>query len=60
MNHSVTLVGYSDAEETPYWTIKNSWGTGWGNKGYMNIIKSMETGVDGVCGINLDSTGPTF
>lgn len=36
LDHSVTLVGFSD-ETSPYWVIKNSWGTGWGNKGFMKI-----------------------
>lgn len=28
VNHGVALVGYNS--ETDSWTIKNSWGTGWG------------------------------
>jgi C1A family cysteine protease len=38
LDHSVTLVGFSD-ESSPYWVIKNSWGTGWGWNGYMKIEK---------------------
>lgn len=30
--HCVTLVGYDDA--TQYFIVRNSWGTGWGDKGY--------------------------
>jgi hypothetical protein len=33
--HAVVLVGYNDIEE--YWIIKNSWGTNWGENGYMKI-----------------------
>jgi cathepsin L len=35
VNHGVTLVGWDDAKGA--WLIKNSWGTGWGESGYMWI-----------------------
>lgn len=35
VNHGVTLIGWDD--ERGAWLIKNSWGTGWGEKGYMWI-----------------------
>jgi C1A family cysteine protease len=34
-NHAVILVGWSDSGG--YWIMKNSWGTGWGENGYMRI-----------------------
>jgi hypothetical protein len=34
-NHAVILVGWDDAGG--YWIMKNSWGTGWGESGYMRI-----------------------
>lgn len=34
-NHGVVLVGWDDADAV--WILKNSWGTGWGNGGYMRI-----------------------
>jgi hypothetical protein len=34
-NHAVTLVGWDDTKQA--WLIKNSWGTGWGEGGYMWI-----------------------
>jgi len=42
-NHAVFLVGWT----TDAWIIKNSWGTDWGNAGYVNV--SMNTNYD--CGI---------
>jgi C1A family cysteine protease len=34
-NHAVVLVGWDDPGG--YWILKNSWGTGWGESGYMRI-----------------------
>ena len=35
INHAVTLVGWDDTKGA--WRIKNSWGTGWGESGFMWI-----------------------
>merc|ERR1712158_286336 len=36
INHAVLCAGYgADSAGTPYWTVKNSWGTGWGDNGYI-------------------------
>ncbi|XP_046647101.1 procathepsin L-like [Daphnia pulicaria] len=40
INHTVVIVGYgtttatSTVPATPYWIVRNSWGTGWGLSGY--------------------------
>ena len=54
LNHAVVAVGYTDE----YWILKNSWGSMWGEKGYLRIAYS-ETG-SGICGINLYELYPTF
>ncbi len=35
VNHAVVLTGWNDSGQ--YWHMKNSWGTGWGESGYMRI-----------------------
>jgi len=34
-NHQIILVGWDDADQ--YWILRNSWGPGWGDRGYMYI-----------------------
>merc|ERR1719216_604075 len=35
-NHAV-VVGWGTENSVPYWLIKNSWGTGYGDKGYVKV-----------------------
>ena len=53
INHAILIVGYgNDTDGTPFWTIKNTWGTNWGEYGYVRIQRDLEAGSPGVCGIN--------
>jgi C1A family cysteine protease len=38
--HPLLLVGYKDDSEGGYWIAKNSWGTNWGEKGYIKIRRA--------------------
>jgi Papain family cysteine protease/Cathepsin propeptide inhibitor domain (I29) len=55
LDHGVLVVGYDTTDSTPYWIVKNSWGTDWGLAGYIQIAI---TSGDGVCGINLEPSYP--
>jgi len=37
MNHCVQVVGYSSTQGQPYWIVRNSWNTDWGDNGYIWI-----------------------
>ena len=39
IDHAVQLVGYGTDSQTneDYWLVRNSWGTSWGEDGYMRI-----------------------
>ena len=54
LNHSVLLVGYGSDKNGDYYIMKNSWGTGWGDMGYMKIARNRQN----TCGIASDATVP--
>ncbi|KAJ0795106.1 putative fruit bromelain [Helianthus annuus] len=55
--HAMLLVGYDqDPDGTKYWIVKNSWGEGWGEKGYIRMLRGTE--IQGVCNMYGHSNFP--
>merc|ERR1719264_45652 len=53
-DHAVTVVGYGTANGVDYWLIKNSWGSSWGEKGYIRLKRGV-----GMCGIGKSLAVPS-
>ena len=58
LDHGVTVVGYNNSGSTHYWIVKNSWGTSWGESGYIRIKKDISK-TSGLCGIAIEPSYPT-
>uniref|UniRef100_A0A0E0ML92 Uncharacterized protein n=1 Tax=Oryza punctata TaxID=4537 RepID=A0A0E0ML92_ORYPU len=59
LDHGVTVIGYGTASDgTKYWLVKNSWGTTWGEAGYVRMEKDIDD-KRGMCGLAMQPSYPT-
>jgi hypothetical protein len=56
LDHGVLLVGYGTDNGVDYWKIKNSWGSAWGEGGFVRIQRGLSG--SGQCGISLAPSYP--
>lgn len=58
LDHGVLLVGYGTEKGTPYWKVKNSWGSNFGEHGYIRLSRRVPGA--GECGVMLMPSYPVL
>lgn len=57
LDHGVLLVGWGTLNGQDYWKVRNSWGSSWGENGYVLLLRNVEQ-TGGQCGIAMQPSYP--
>ena len=55
INHGVCCVGYGEENGAKYWIVRNSWGTSWGERGYIRMVRGIN-----ICGVSSRAYSPYY